>query len=250
MNDLTKRFIETYKALGLTGYKMGKECNVITKQKISNIETGRTNVSTDMLSEFLDIYGKKVNPNYILKGELPILYTSEKKVENDAMPLTFDKVVPISDETRQNTEQDAAEEAAEDSLSAYETFLLPMSVHGGSLTGIPADGTMLQNCEKIVSPIKGVDFAITVYGESMSPEYPSGSRVLIKKINPDVFIDWGKVYVLDTSNGVIIKQVTDSGKEGVITCHSINPDPKYSDFDVSLSEVYGMYRVLMCMSAK
>lgn len=135
-------------------------------------------------------------------------------------------------------------------LSDYETWLLPQTAHGGSLNSIPSDGIFLQNCEKMISPIKGVDFAITVYGDSMAPEYPSGSRILIKKINPDIFIDWGKVYVLDTSNGVIVKEVHTCVKEGYITCHSINPDPKYADFVVPLSEVYGMYRVLMCLSAK
>lgn len=132
----------------------------------------------------------------------------------------------------------------------YETYLLPQSAMGGTLAGFPADGTALQNCEKVISPVKGVDFAITVYGDSMAPEYPSGSRVLIKRIKPEVFIDWGKAYVLDTSNGVIIKEVLESAKKGCIRCHSINPDPKFSDFDVPMSEIYGIYRVLMCLSAK
>lgn len=135
-------------------------------------------------------------------------------------------------------------------MSDYETWLLPQTTHGGSLTNMPADGVLMQNCERIISPIKGVDFAITVYGDSMAPEYPSGSRVLIKRVNPEVFLDWGKAYVLDTSNGVIIKEVLRSPRDGFVTCHSINPDPKYADFDVPLSEVYGIYRVLMCMAAK
>ena len=132
----------------------------------------------------------------------------------------------------------------------YETYLLPQSAMGGSLSGFAEDGVTLQNCEKVISPIKGVDFAITVYGESMSPEYPSGSRVLIKKIDPSVFIDWGKVYVLDTSNGVIIKELHKNEKGGYITCHSINSDPKFADFDLEISKVHGFYRVLMCLSAK
>lgn len=135
-------------------------------------------------------------------------------------------------------------------LADYETWLLPMSTHAGSLVGIPSDTTMLQNCEKIVCPIKGVDFAITVYGDSMAPEYQSGSKVLIKKIDPSIFIEWGKVYVLDTSNGVVIKEVRACEKAGYITCHSLNEDPKYADFDVPMSEIYGMYKVLMCISAK
>lgn len=140
--------------------------------------------------------------------------------------------------------------AEKDLLSDYETYLLPMTTHAGGLNGVSADGTLLQNCEKVISPIKGVDFAITVYGESMAPEYPSGSRLLIKRIDPSIFIDWGKVFVLDTSNGVIVKEVHTCEKEGYVTCHSINHDPKYADFIVPLSEVYGMYRVLMCLSAK
>ena len=133
----------------------------------------------------------------------------------------------------------------------FTTYLLPMSAMGGTLTGFAAPGAMLQNCEAIISPIEDVDFAITVYGDSMAPEYPSGSRILIKKINPNIFIDWGKTYVLDTANGVIVKELHEcKGKEGYVKCHSVNPDPKFSVFDVPLSEVYGVYRVLMCMSAK
>lgn len=148
------------------------------------------------------------------------------------------------------TMQNTTNEQQKNDLSDYETWLLPQTAHGGSLTDIPADGTFLQNCEKIVSPIKGVDFAISVYGESMSPEYPSGSRVLIKKINHNAYIDWGKAYVIDTCNGVIIKEILKCQREGFITCHSINPDPKFADFDLSLNDVYGIYRVLMCLSAK
>lgn len=132
----------------------------------------------------------------------------------------------------------------------YETFLLPQSAMGGSLSGFPADGVTLQNCEKIISPIKGVDFAISVNGDSMSPEYPSGSRILIKKIDPSIFIEWGKVYVLDTINGVVVKELHKNDKDGYVTCHSLNPDPKFADFEVEISKVYGFYRVLMCLSAK
>ena len=155
-----------------------------------------------------------------------------------------------SDDNQLSNVQDAPNEVAKDGLSDYETWLLPQTAHGGNLTNMPADSVLLQNCERIVSPIKGVDFAISVYGESMSPEYPSGSRVLIKKVRPGAFIEWGKAYVLDTCNGVILKELLKCQREGYVTCHSINPDPKYADFDVSLDDVYGIYRVLMCLSAK
>lgn len=157
---------------------------------------------------------------------------------------TNEKVEDVEQEARQISSADTTKQ------KGYITYLLPMSAMGGSLTGFAEPGVLLQNCEAIVSPIENVDFAITVYGDSMAPEYPSGSRILIKKINPDLFIDWGKVYVLDTPNGVIVKEVHVSSREGCVSCHSINPDPKFKPFDVLMDEVFGMYRVLMCLSAK
>ena len=133
---------------------------------------------------------------------------------------------------------------------AYYTYLLPMSAAGGSLSGFPAEGAKMEDCEKVVSPIADVDFAITVYGDSMYPDYPSGARILIKKIDPSVYIAWGNVFVLDTANGVIVKELQPSEHEGKLLCHSLNPNGKYKDFEVSLQDINGMYRVLACVTMK
>ena len=127
--------------------------------------------------------------------------------------------------------------------------LLPLFAHGGSLSDFTVS-VKDSDCEKVVSPMKGADFAIQVTGDSMAPEYPSGSVILIKKINESAFIEWGKAYVLDTENGSVVKKVVPSDKEGCIRCVSINPDPSFAPFDVPLSSVFGIYRVLMCMSMK
>lgn len=130
-------------------------------------------------------------------------------------------------------------------------LLLPISAMGGPLAGFPTEGVLPYECERMASPVKGADFAITVSGDSMAPEYTSGTKLLIKRIDPSAFIEWGKVYVLDTCNGVIVKEVRKcDGKEGRIVCHSLNPDPKYVDFEVSMGDVYGMYRVLMSLTMR
>lgn len=125
-----------------------------------------------------------------------------------------------------------------------------MSAMAGSLTGFDESGVYPTDCERIVSPIAGVDFAISVYGDSMTPDFPSGSRVMLKRIDPTIYIDWGNVFVLDTTNGIILKEVQPSGKEGSVTCHSLNPNGKYKDFDVPMSEIRAMYRVLACVSMR
>jgi phage repressor protein C with HTH and peptisase S24 domain len=127
--------------------------------------------------------------------------------------------------------------------------LLPIAAQGGSLNDFIVS-VKESDCEQVVSPIKGADFAITVSGDSMAPEYPNGSQILIKKINERAFIDWGKAYVLDTCNGTVVKLLVPSDKEGYIKCLSINPDPKYAPFEVAFENIFGVYRVMMCMSVK
>lgn len=126
--------------------------------------------------------------------------------------------------------------------------LVPLSAMAGKLTGFSLDGITETDCEKIISPIKGVDFAVPVSGESMSPIYPNGSRVLVQEINPNSFIEWGKVYVLNTCNGIIIKQLRKSNKEGYVSCYSFNDNSIYAPFDIALADIHGFYKVLMCLS--
>ncbi len=125
--------------------------------------------------------------------------------------------------------------------------LLPIAAQGGSLNDFVVS-VKENDCERVVSPIRGADFAMPVAGDSMAPEYPAGSQIFIKKINERAFIDWGKVYVLDTCNGSVIKRVFPSDNAEKVKCVSINPE--YPPFEVSYEDIYGMYRVLLCMSVK
>lgn len=143
----------------------------------------------------------------------------------------------------EQSQTNVAEEAAKTVL------LLPVSAQGGSLNDFVVS-VKENDCEKVVSPIRGVDFAMTVSGDSMSPEYPNGSRIFIKRINERAFIEWGKVYVLDTCNGTVIKILVPAEKEGYVKCVSINQDPIFAPFEVALEDIYGVYKVLICMSVK
>lgn len=125
--------------------------------------------------------------------------------------------------------------------------LVPLYAHAGSL-GMFSDGADDAECERIMSPIDGVDMAITISGESMTPAFPNGSIVLIKKINENAFIEWGKPYVLDTCNGIIMKNLMPSEIDGRVRCVSVNPDPLYAPFEVDLTDVYGIYAVKFAMA--
>nr|DAW02991.1 MAG TPA: putative transcriptional regulator [Caudoviricetes sp.] len=141
-------------------------------------------------------------------------------------------------------------ESEEDEIQAVNwVYLLPISAQGGSLNDFVVS-VKDSDCEKVISPIAGADYAITIAGDSMAPEYPNGSQILIKKINERAFIDWGKAYVLDTCNGVVVKILVPSKRDGYVRCLSLNPDPMYAPFEVALEDLFGVYRVMLCMSVK
>lgn len=148
-----------------------------------------------------------------------------------------------------NTPREEQKGATEEENTATWVLLLPVTAQGGSLNDFVVS-VRESECEKVVSPTRGVDFAMTVSGDSMSPEYPNGSRIFIKRINERAFIEWGKVYVIDTCNGTVIKILVPAEKEGYVKCVSINQDPIFAPFEVAFEDIYGVYKVLLCMSVK
>lgn len=128
--------------------------------------------------------------------------------------------------------------------------LVPLRGQAGTLVGFSEDGVRECECEMVISPVDDAEFAIAIYGDSMVPEYPSGSRVFVTKIDPTSYIQWGDVFLLDTTNGIILKEVQPSSKDDHLTCHSLNPSGRYKDFDVPTKDIRGMYRVVACVIPK
>ena len=125
--------------------------------------------------------------------------------------------------------------------------ILPIEAMAGTL-GEFAESVHAYDCERLVSPIKGADYAIKVCGDSMSPEIPNGSQILIKKIYEDEFVEWGKIFCLDTRNGAVIKKIFPTDNPEVVECRSVNPE--FPPFKVNVKSINGWYRVLMVLSMK
>jgi len=135
----------------------------------------------------------------------------------------------------------------EENQTMFRVPLLPVEAHAGSLTEF-SDAVQEYDCEMVVSPVRGASFAIQVTGESMAPAYPSGARILCQRIDEGAFVAWGNVYLLDTVNGAILKQVRKSDKPGFIVCHSLNPAPEFAPFEIEMRHINAWFRVLMIMS--
>lgn len=127
----------------------------------------------------------------------------------------------------------------------YETLLLPLEAFAGGLQ-MWSDGVRECDCRRIVSPVSGADFAIPVSGDSMEPRFHDGSTLLIKRINEKAFIPWGHPMVIDTENGVLVKNVYPAEEKAeeaeYIVAKSLNPN--YPPIRIPTASIYGLYRVM------
>lgn len=113
--------------------------------------------------------------------------------------------------------------------------LIPIDAMAGFFTGEVTDYD--KNCKRLNIPGIKADFVVPVSGDSMEPKYFSGDLVACQMVNlSDLFFQWGKVYVIDTDQGVLIKKVKRSKNAGHITLVSENPD--YDDIEVQYSHIY------------
>lgn len=192
---------------------------------------------------------------YVSNIKLSITPAKQKKIQSAFPDLNMSWVLTgegkmLRNSSAPDTTEDSCTNVAieqSDNTKSKVIPLLPISAQGGSLNDFSVS-VMSHECEKVVSPIIDVDFAMSISGDSMSPEYPSGCQVLIKKINESAFIEWGKVYVLDTCNGTIIKKLMPSESPDKVLCVSINP--AYPQFEVAFKYIQGIYRVMMVMAVK
>ena len=219
MNTVKDRTLEFIKFKGLTMKAFEQRCDLST----GYVTSMRKGYGSEKLNNVLTAF-PELNREWLLYGEGDMLSST-----SSAQPQPSVKNERVVDD------------------EAYKVPLVPISALGGSLNDFNL-AVKRDDCETVISPIKDIDIAIKISGDSMEPEYPSGSTVLIKKINEHAFLEWGKVYVLSTCNGTVIKRLMPTDDPNKVLCESINP--KYPPFEVSLEHVYGVYIVMMCMSFK
>ena len=178
----------------------------------------KSQIGEDKLSNILNIF-PELSKIWLLTGEGSMLVDSSSTTENS----------PKASTSEEETNR---------------VPLIPFEAQGGNLDGFARNGVTLAQCDTINSPFKGAQFAISVNGQSMYPNYPSGCLLFISKNMAD-WVEWGKVYVLDTENGIIVKQLVPSELgDDFVCCKSFNNAPEFAPFNVPKSTIFGVYRVV------
>lgn len=210
---------------GVSAYEFYKESGVTR-----GILQQNNGISEDNIARFL-AYAPDVNIEWLLTGEGPML----------SHPTT---PTPPTQPTTPTTP------TSHPSTSGIP--LIPLD----AVAGFPAEsggGVRLEDCERYVIPEfenKGANFLIRVSGDSMVPLYYSGDLLACRKITDIRFFQWGTVYVLETSQGVLVKRVQESVDHAdSILCVSENSSVHHPfllprDDIRSLSIIVGLVRMV------
>ncbi|WP_195425896.1 S24 family peptidase [Bacteroides cellulosilyticus] len=177
------------------------------------IKKFKGSIGSDKLSNIISYY-PDININWLITGEGSML-----KSENSNMVAE-----PLVEYGKKQTKP-----------------RIPYTAAAGSLTSA-VEGITADQCEQIprINIFPEYDFTIIIKGDSMEPKYEGGDEVACKRIDSTSFIQWGKVHVLDTAQGILIKRTYENGEK--IRCVSYNPE--YPDFSIDKSEIYSMSLVV------
>lgn len=232
-----------------TGIKQKNIADALDKsrQNVNDLIRGRTCFTQKTAREWHDAFG--FSEAFLLTGRPPI-FDDEESAQRWRIPDDLRSIATFRGMQEAQGKQSGKEEEPEDGdgFTAHSALLLPASAYGGSLVGF-SDPVPPWQCERISTPVAG-DFAMTISGDSMAPDYPNGAMILVRKISATAFIEWGRVYVLDTCNGPVVKVLTPGEKDNCVRCVSLNPSGLFAPFEVNMKDVLGVYRVVMVMANK
>ena len=142
---------------------------------------------------------------------------------------------------------------AEDAPDFQKT--LPLSPYD-AFAGLPSTdniGVAFKDCEQYYIPdfiSRGADFLIRVSGNSMVPRYLNGDLLACTMIKDVLFFQWGKIYVIDSSQGVLVKRVMRiEGDDDNVLLVSENKD-EYQPFKFPVSDIRSLAIVVGLIRAE
>ena len=172
-------------------------------------------LSSDILAKIVTKY-QDINPDWLLTGKEPMIKPKTYHVPDSsnmvAEPLEeYGKGIPV----------------------------LPFDAFAGAGDD-QVQGVDFQTIEEryVIPLFDGIkiDFMLPVRGSSMYPKYNSGDVVACRLVHEVLYLQWNKVYVLDTtSQGVIMKRLAKGSNEDHVICKSDNKD--YGDFKVPMKDI-------------
>ena len=186
---------------------------------------------SEMLVKILTIY-PELSAEWLLTGEGEMLKTNRISRHNSVEQVP---VVEYKDSEIPQVKQ------IPELQNNHTRPRIPLNAAAGGLS-VALSSVSESECEQmpVIPSLPKYDFTIVARGESMEPVIESGDELACRFITESAFIQWGRIHVLDTAQGIVVKRIVES--DGHILCRSDNKG--YPDFPISKEEIYHMALVV------
>ena len=190
------------------------------------ISSMRTGFGREKLNNVLSAY-PDLSREWLLYGEGEMLRSSEA-----------DKHEGASKELRSNDEPTSSGRPVLKEVKKGGLPLIPIDAVAG-FNGWDESGVSILDCARYDVPdfeTAHADFLIRVSGSSMYPKYSSGDILACRKIDEITFLQWGKIYVIDSRQGAMVKRLFPMEDNAeMVLCKSDNPN--YPPFELPKEEI-------------
>lgn len=182
----------------------------ISQSYLSELETGKKNLTEELYNSIIERFGRSIIIPFIevdcdiIANNIPHLECNNKNV------------IPL-----------------------FELEAASCGMPSGFEVAIEAN-----KCDRYIIPdLAGCDFTIRTRGRSMinrsHPErsIPERSIVGCRIWKSRSHVRWGEVYALATPDGVVVKKIMPSEKDGYIKCVSFNEEEGFIPYDLPADEI-------------
>lgn len=246
---VNQRFTEVLKLLNNNGLvESNKEfCEKLNihVQIIYDIKNNKRSVTLDMLSYLLNLYN--VNPSYILNNKGDVFLSGNLSGSMSGSGDNQNKTPqnnPSIPDNSQIQSQGSSKSFKSYPKPAKESKNIPLigieamaGIGKGEFSVLEQDLTYYN-----IPELSRANFIIKVSGSSMYPKYSSGDLLACIYVSDTTFIQFGKVYVMDTGQGAVVKRLFKSQQPNHYLCQSDNPE--YPSFDISLESIRALALVI------
>ena len=221
MNERLRFFIEN------EGLSVRQFENLIGSSdgKIAKFIASNSSLKSDTLSKIMEIF-PHLSITWLLTGEGDMLLSSPGNNQGST-----------KDEPRTNQPATCLTQAG--------IPLIPVDAVAG-FNGIDSPTIQIHDCQRYLVPEfqqLNAEFMIRVSGSSMYPKYSSGDILACRKLTSYHFIQWGKIYVIDSEQGAMVKRLFPCDEDtDYVICKSDNPN--YPPFELPKTEIRSLSIVL------
>lgn len=224
MNDILTRIQQISAHEGITIAALERQIGA-SKGVLSRAIANGTDIQAKWLKSLVDNY-PRYSPTWLLTGDGSMLKPTG---------------LVDSQVTEEPQTQYRASKSNKPIVDIETRPRIPLNAMAGALS-FALDGGTINDCEQlpVIRAFPRYDFTILINGESMEPQLHSGDELACLNVKTSTYIQWGRMHVLDTDQGIVVKRVFDNGES--IICRSDNK--MFSEYIVPKESVYNIALVV------